>query len=73
VAAKAIMTKALQMARATPLVGRNRFIAPLRQATGVAPFGEADGAIKRLCPTTARKAAKAIIATHRKWRGPHLW
>jgi hypothetical protein len=33
-------------------VGRNRFIAPLADADGIAPFGEADGAIKRLRPTT---------------------
>jgi hypothetical protein len=33
------------------VVGRNRFIAPLGEAEGVAHFGEADGAIKRLRPT----------------------
>jgi hypothetical protein len=33
------------------IVGHNRFIAPPGEAGGIAPIGEADGAIKRLRPT----------------------
>src|SRR5580692_8611035 len=73
------------MARAKPRVGRNRFIAPLGKATGIAPFGEADGAIKRLRPTTSGTDTKLMnsrlllerrpwrsLPMHRKRREPHF-
>src|SRR5580704_12020516 len=41
-------------------VGRNRFIAPLGQATSVAPAGRPDGATKRSRPTRAFAARSAF-------------